>query len=314
MSEKFKVKSSKGLLLLALNLTLSTFNCFATEGAGTVAVPFLRMAVGPRAAGMGEAFTAVSDDSTALFWNPAGLGGVRRNEVYASHQTWLEDARLSHAAFARPVGRLGTFGVGLAYVGSGVLEGRNESDVVTGNFDMTDLAVTLGAGRPFFNFLQAGVNVKMIQQTIADEKGSGFAADAGALWRIPLPEQVVVWGVSVNNVGGKIGPGEKADLPTAAHVGVCDRLLRETVLLSVEGVLPQDTDFKVNAGAEFLVGGFLALRGGYRFRQDDVSGVDGLSAGFGLRYSQKQDYFFDYSFSGQGDLGASHRVSLTLRF
>src|SRR5689334_13056114 len=30
--------------------------------------------VGVRAAGMGGAFTAVADDASAVFWNPAGLG------------------------------------------------------------------------------------------------------------------------------------------------------------------------------------------------------------------------------------------------
>ncbi len=48
------------------------------------AVLFLRIAAGARAAGMGEAFVAISDDATATHWNPAGLG------VYPLTSTWLE--------------------------------------------------------------------------------------------------------------------------------------------------------------------------------------------------------------------------------
>jgi hypothetical protein len=41
---------------------------------GQTGVPFLLIAPGARAAGMGEAFIAISDDATAVHWNPAGLG------------------------------------------------------------------------------------------------------------------------------------------------------------------------------------------------------------------------------------------------
>jgi len=47
-------------------------------------VLFLRIAAGARAAGMGEAFVAISDDATATHWNPAGLG------LYPLTSTWLE--------------------------------------------------------------------------------------------------------------------------------------------------------------------------------------------------------------------------------
>ena len=47
-------------------------------------VLFLRIAAGARAAGMGEAFVAISDDATATHWNPAGLG------LYPLTSNWLE--------------------------------------------------------------------------------------------------------------------------------------------------------------------------------------------------------------------------------
>lgn len=39
--------------------------------------------VGGRALGMGNAFVGVADDFSALYWNPAGLGLMRRPELYA---------------------------------------------------------------------------------------------------------------------------------------------------------------------------------------------------------------------------------------
>lgn len=49
------------------------------------AAEFLKIGVGARALGMGEAFVAVADDGTAGYWNPAGLVYVKQREVSALH-------------------------------------------------------------------------------------------------------------------------------------------------------------------------------------------------------------------------------------
>src|SRR5262249_22777814 len=41
--------------------------------------------IGARAIGMGGAFSALADDASALFWNPAGLARVGHQEIGASH-------------------------------------------------------------------------------------------------------------------------------------------------------------------------------------------------------------------------------------
>ncbi len=54
-----------------LVLVLS-FNCYANV-AGTTTTSFLKIGVGARAAAMGDAFTALADDPTALYWKLANL-------------------------------------------------------------------------------------------------------------------------------------------------------------------------------------------------------------------------------------------------
>ncbi|MDZ7723116.1 MAG: PorV/PorQ family protein [candidate division KSB1 bacterium] len=58
---------------------------FSVSKAGEYAADFLNIDVGARAAGMGGAFTAIADDATAFYWNPAGL--VSQNEIrfHADH-------------------------------------------------------------------------------------------------------------------------------------------------------------------------------------------------------------------------------------
>lgn len=70
-----------GLLVLAIVLTL--------WGVGYAEVDFdrlsgadLGMGVGARAIGMAGAFTAVADDATAIFWNPAGLTQIEEHQFF----------------------------------------------------------------------------------------------------------------------------------------------------------------------------------------------------------------------------------------
>ena len=49
---------------------------------------------GAKSIAMGSAFTAVSDDYSAIYWNPAGLAQIKKMEFYAglSHLSYDSDA------------------------------------------------------------------------------------------------------------------------------------------------------------------------------------------------------------------------------
>ena len=53
---------------------------------GTTAAQFLKIGIGARALGMGGAYSAVSNDVTALYWNPAGLSSSKKNGIILDHQ------------------------------------------------------------------------------------------------------------------------------------------------------------------------------------------------------------------------------------
>jgi len=71
-------------ICLILGLTMFFVSSVCRADVSRSGVLFLRIAAGARAAGMGEAFVAISDDATATHWNPAGLG------VYPLTSAWLE--------------------------------------------------------------------------------------------------------------------------------------------------------------------------------------------------------------------------------
>ena len=61
------------ILLCASRINAQLFPTLGGQRAGITTAQFLKIGVGARASAMGEAFTAVANDASALYWNPAGL-------------------------------------------------------------------------------------------------------------------------------------------------------------------------------------------------------------------------------------------------
>ena len=76
---------------------------------GTTAAQFLKIGIGARALAMGGAYSAVSDDATALYWNPAGLSSMKKNEILLDHQDWILDVDLDFVggSYNTPFGTIG---------------------------------------------------------------------------------------------------------------------------------------------------------------------------------------------------------------
>ncbi len=72
------------IIWLAVATAVVTLAGHSRADISNAAVLYLRIAPGARAAGMGEAYVAISDDATATHWNPAGLGS------YPLADSWIE--------------------------------------------------------------------------------------------------------------------------------------------------------------------------------------------------------------------------------
>lgn len=74
-------KSLTRTLLAAAVLVLCASPAAATKYAGE----FMKIPVGARAIGMGAAFSAVADDATSPYWNPAGMVFLPYREAFLQH-------------------------------------------------------------------------------------------------------------------------------------------------------------------------------------------------------------------------------------
>lgn len=276
------------------------------DGTGTNAAAFLDLSPESRAAAMGNAFAAMADDATALVWNPAGLGRLDRQHAHLAHMAQVLETQVEFAAYARPTGRLGTFGAGVTYLHSDDIPRTAEDSLgapVTGmgDFSVRQGAATLGWGRRFGRFAVGG-SAKYLWQQITDVRGRAYAVDAGMMYA-PLPPLRLALGV--NNLGTQWG-GEH--LPTGLRAGAVYGFKQANLSVQADKVWGRGLETAV--GAEWWFKGLLALRAGYR-NDLEVKGSSGLRFGMGFLW---KDWGLDYAFVPYGDLGHNQQFSLRRRW
>lgn len=274
-------------------------NCTYAGGPGTTAANFLKIGVGARATAMGGAFTALADDSTSLYWNPAGLAQIKEGELSATYNLWFEDVRQGYLSIGFPsMGE--TLGLAANYVDMGTLEGRDEAGNPTGNFTASDLELMVGYAKKISPKLSFGFGAGIIQDTIAEDKKSAFLANVGLLTEVSKP---LILGFAVQNIGTELG-GDP--LPLTLRLGLA--LRRSPFVIALDLVKPTDDDIYYCAGAEWWIEKIVALRIGYKSNQDAGSG---FTAGLGFKVATVD---LDYAYVAYGDLGNTHRISLGFKW
>ena len=206
-------------LVTSLILILSIIPMFAHAEDGSHAAEFLSHGVGARALGMGSAFVSISDDSTAAYWNPAGLAKVEKHAfsiMYSDSFGAAEGGFLNKGIveynFVNYVHQVGGFGsIGISWIRLGVddiplttftdtngngldddyleldgIPGKGENDgqyfeppTVTGYFSNTDNALLISYARKVSPKLSIGANYKFLKQSIFENAGSGNGIDIG---------------------------------------------------------------------------------------------------------------------------------------
>ena len=77
MNRRFNILRKFILVFLVM---AATVYC-QKENAGTTGASFLKLGVGARAAGLGYSALTLSEDASALYWNPAALVNMRTTDV-----------------------------------------------------------------------------------------------------------------------------------------------------------------------------------------------------------------------------------------
>jgi hypothetical protein len=299
------------LLLVLILIVAAAPTRLRAGDPGDAGALFLRIGMGGRAAGMGEAFTAVAEDASALYWNPAAMGAVLGTRAMFMHNEYLLSIRLEQAALTHETD-YGTFGLGFTGLYMDEMERYDDvpSEVPLGTFSAYDVSFTFAYSRYVIPNLTAGVAVKPVYEKIDETTAAGLAFDAGLYHVSKIPG--VKFAAVVSNVGAPMKfVDEEFALPTTIKLGGSfERAfegIRGGVLATLDVVVPNDGDMKQHVGAEYGYDRRLFLRAGFK------NGYDSQGATFGLGV-RLREFDLDYGvLFGSNDLGDSHRLSLSLR-
>jgi len=157
---------------------------------------FLSIGVGARALGLSNAFTALANDATAGYWNPAGLTQIQSNlQLSLMHTQYFAGiARYDYGSLAFRSASNSHFAI--SYIRFGIDDIPDTSELIDaeGNinydrirsFSASDNAFLISYARPFpgIENLSIGANAKIIRRTAGSFAGAwGFGLDAGAQYK-----------------------------------------------------------------------------------------------------------------------------------
>ncbi|MEW6103278.1 MAG: PorV/PorQ family protein [bacterium] len=280
--------------------------CFAKE-AGEVGGQVLKLGGHSRPIGLGEAFVAISDDVSAIYYNPAGLVQLKDNEITLTHMNRIIDIRSFDFAYARPLNDSKAFGCALylLYTQDSVRDEITGNE--TGYFMNYNTYLILGYAQKTKN-LSIGLNSKIIYNQLQDYKSSNVAFDLGTLYIIPNPKLQI--GANLQNIAtGLKFTDEIETLPLNLKAGISYKALNSHLTLAFDMNKPIDSNSNFSVGGEYLISRNIFLRMGYKYK---LGGLQGLCCGFGIKHKK---YQIDYAFTPHGDLGNTcHRFSFLTRF
>jgi len=312
---------------------------------GTAGLQFLKIGIGARALGMGEAYTAVTDDISSIYWNPAGLALKAQDQVMFSHTAWVAGINYEFVAFSK-VTSMGTFGVSTALLHMDYMD-VTEEEVFgpTGEtFTCYDLMAGITYANEFTDKFSFGTTIKFLYEKLDEYAVNGVAVDIGSLYNTGWKNLTI--GMTIKNFGPDLeyevdedgdgllnedpfdlldndGDGlidEDRDefpfkIPMGFSLGVAmDLYERDNQLLLASVQLDNCVDRQetYNVGMEYKIGTF-KIRSGYQLNYDELS----YSVGFGWTIPTSIAVFnIDYSYTDMGDLTESFLLSpqrLTLK-
>ena len=265
--------------LTALALSAPVFG----EDYGGYAGAFMQLSVHPRAAGMGNAFTAVSDDISGIFFNPGAVAQLQRISVGGAYRDLSQGRSLQQVAVLFPVRGEAAIGFSGEMASMSGVMGRDDRGVATGELDNMDAVIAITFSRRFSKFMTLGGDVRYYYKKLESTSAYSAGFDLGGMIHLDRemisldgPIDLVRFGAVVRNLAakfpwntgdywatkGELGTDVTDEVPLSVRAGASVLFLKTRALISLEGQKDEHQNVKMHAGGEFYIVPQFALRGG----------------------------------------------------
>ncbi len=306
------------------------------QRAGISALPFLKIGVGARGVALGEAFTAMANDASALYWNPAGLTQFTENQVLFAHTEYVVD--IKHEFFGAAYHPSGGEAVGVAITSLHMQEMERTTETQpfgTGeHFRFGDVAVGLSYARRMTDQFSFGITLRYVEETLDVLKIRTVMADLGTYYWTGLGSSR--FAIVIANFGADVTPSGEAPQyvgppvttfqsfspPTLFKIGFAMEPLQtegERVTTSFELNHPNDNAENMHLGVEYQWQKWLFLRAGVKrtigepFLERDNSSSNDFTLGLGVAAPVASTLVnVDYAYANFNLLGSVHRISVAL--
>ena len=331
--------SLSSMNLLAQDISSLGQNSANVKLTGQSSMTFLQVGVSPKAAALGDAYTAMSQGVESVFFNPAGLTEMNTTyQAFVSSTQWFADIKYLAGAVGYNSGDYGAFALSFIVVNYGSIKGTAlvPSTSTGANYTLTGDVKNVGAYSFGLTYVKAvstkfaiGGTVKYVGQQLgqltdangntSDNNANKFAFDMGVKY-FPGIESLRL-GMSIRNFSTFVQyQSFESPLPLAFSVGLGMNLMdlinkdiskEHALVLSSEFVHPNDYTDRVNTGLEYTFMNLVSLRAGYETNHDILSWSGGIGLGTSLGGTRID---VDYSYSHTKYFDGVNRFALNVGF
>jgi hypothetical protein len=313
------MKSIFTFLLFTLILPLS----ITAQVGGERIYQFLNISSSARQIALGGEVLTLIDDINQPIWNPSTINSDMTGIVSVNYSSYLAGINIGSVSYAREISRrFGTVHANIKYLDYGTIIGADEQGNETGNFNASDIAISMGYAYNFPNTnFYFGANLKVITSNISNFSSIGVATDIALLYHSPF--KPFVFTIVARNIGTQLSyfREENEKLPFEVAVGASYKLqyvpLKWYITadnlqqwdISADNPSDQTTDLQGNVtkgevgflsntlrhfviGAELFPERSINLRLGYNFRRaaelklQNARTFSGISLGFGIKMNR----------------------------
>ena len=299
------IKLSKILIIICFLLN-NTSGQDDFKRVGKSGFGFLKISPSARAAGMGDAFTAIADDVTTIFYNPAWLTNLNNFVFNFNHTDWIVNSSIISGAIATPLGRNGALGLSIVKFDTEDFEETTVADPEgTGRMiNAGDLALAIAYAIQLTDNLSFGFKGQYLEENNDADKATAVTADFSTYYKTGFRDLTLA--MIMKNFGPEAKfLSDKFKLPLYFNINTAMSLIGSKGspfqwLVSVESAFATDYRDRYHFGTEMWIADMIAIRGGYKFYYDteDWTLGAGLKLGLGSRevivdvsYSNFVEYF-----------------------